>query len=697
MGLIILVISSIAIYADSHTHRNYNSMIEGEIELEHHSMNIEVKMLEARRAEKDFLLRLDPKYITKHALIMDELVVYTKEVIEVAKKLGNDYYPAQNDADSILISAEKYEQSFKAVYEAEIIKGLEYTTGLQGAFRTSVYALSDTIEESGLNLIKPEISGMVTNLRKHEKDYLLRKNTDYQDSLHIQILEINTLLQDPQINASIRSSIQNATNVYKQKFDALVDEDEEIDITIEEMRTAAHEIEPLVEKLTQIADAGLSQRIKSTREASIIELTIIAIVTIIGIISAIIITLRVLSVIKTNLGAEPDVLQAMAKEISRGNTRLDFDTYDNFSDTGIYADMIQMVKEIQTSVQIAEQIADGDISVDSHFASNDDALGQALDTMTGSLTRVVTGVRNAVDKLDRSSTQVQEASQVIAESATEQAATIEQISASMVEIGNGASRNADGAREASTYAHEAETAAIQGGTDMENLKATMDSVVESSNQVVKIIKVIDDIAFQTNLLALNAAVEAARAGQHGKGFAVVADEVRNLAARSAKAAQETADLINASNSGATKGAQMTSVTAEAFSTIVDKVSDMSDVITSITSGAIEQSDAVKEINCGLEQLSISIQNNSATSEETAASSQDMSSQATELSELIQFFKIDTSIKATQLYHTSINQQTSEQVQPPKIQELRRVSLPESSNTSDESRRVLSVCDGPTGY
>ncbi len=700
MGLIILVISGIGIYADNKTHHNYAEMIEREIELEHLSMQIEVHMLEARRAEKDFIMRLDTTKISLYSSILDEMISYTKKADELAISMGDDFSTSRDDAEAILESAERYREAFKEVTEAEIKQGLTHTEGLQGAFRQSVYGLRDAINNSGIKSIHPELGEMVLTLRKHEKDYLLRTDTEYQDKLHGVLADINSLIQDPRIDNVTRTAIQSAAADYKHKFDALVAEDKIIEDAIEEMRIAVHEIEPLVEELAEIADNSLIHKIEETEQRSNTIFMVIIIVTVVGIISAMIITFRLLSVIKSKLGAEPDVLQAMALEIARGNIRLDFDSYENFSNTGIYADMVKMAKEIKTSVSIAEEIADGNISVDSHFASDDDALGQALDTMTTSLNKVVAGVKVAVHHLDSSSSQVQDASQTIAESATEQAATIEEISASMVEIGNGASRNADSAREANTYAQDAAKAASQGGTDMENLKTTMDSVVESSNQVVKIIKVIDDIAFQTNLLALNAAVEAARAGQHGKGFAVVADEVRNLAGRSAKAAQETADLINASNEGATKGAKMTSVTAEAFSTIVEKVSGMGEVISSITNGAVEQSDAVKEINEGLEQLSTSIQNNSATSEQTAASSEEMSSQATDLNGLIQFFKVSETSNNSQFVanNRSTNVKTFAKIAAPKVEKTeqsQRVSLPKQ--TDDDSIRVLSIGDSPIEY
>ncbi len=237
---------------------------------------------------------------------------------------------------------------------------------------------------------------------------------------------------------------------------------------------------------------------------------------------------------------------AFAKEIQLGDLsgRLRLERSDELGQLGAALDT--MADSLQQRAELAEAIAEGDLSQDVTLASPKDVLGRALRSMTDRLNDIISQVNAASEQIDSGSGQVSDSAQDLSQGATQQASAIEEIGASLSELAGRTRENADNAASANQLANTARDAANGGSSQMQQMVAAMQEINASGQNISKIIKTIDEIAFQTNLLALNAAVEAARAGQHGKGFAVVAEEVRNLAARSAKAARETADLIEGS-------------------------------------------------------------------------------------------------------------------------------------------------------
>ncbi len=258
--------------------------------------------------------------------------------------------------------------------------------------------------------------------------------------------------------------------------------------------------------------------------------------------------------------------------------------------------------------------------------------------------KIMQSVSEMVAGTKESSAQINSAAQSLSQGATEQAASLEEISASIGEASSQVSLNADNASQANSIAQSASQLAKAGSEKMQSLERSMELITSNANLTRNVIKTIDDIAFQTNLLALNAAVEAARAGTQGKGFAVVAEEVRNLAARSAKAAQETAELIDKSNGEITKGADLSEATAKALAEIAQETGKVEDIIAEIATASKEQSEGIGQINTGLDQIGKVTQQNTATAEQTASAATELDSQVMQLAIILGLNKSSEPVK-----------------------------------------------------
>ncbi len=301
---------------------------------------------------------------------------------------------------------------------------------------------------------------------------------------------------------------------------------------------------------------------------------------------------------------------------------------------------LKMQAYFQDYVSSLTEIASGDLSLNISPKCAEDTLGQACRKMVEDLNNAFRQVNQTVEQVATGVRQVNQAASSLSTGATVQASSIQEISASLAEVSSQVKENAENASEARALSTSAISTTESGQAKMQNMNTAMARITDNSKLVTKVIKVIDDIAFQTNLLALNAAVEAARAGRHGKGFAVVAEEVRNLASRSAKAAKETADLIENSSTEILNGYGASQEALEELNKIAGQIDKTGAIITQIAGYSNDQAQALSQINEGLNQIDHVTQQNTSNAEETASATEQISAQMSELLKLIKQFKLN---------------------------------------------------------
>lgn len=359
----------------------------------------------------------------------------------------------------------------------------------------------------------------------------------------------------------------------------------------------------------------------------------------------IVLSIVVVLMIRRSIMTPMNEIIATFEQVAEGDmtTHLQYESKDEFGRMAVLIQEAFTKQDVVFGDFLAKliMISKGDLAFDIEMEYHGDfqKIKKAMEDTTAGLNDIVMTISIAADQVRTGAAQVSDGAQVLAAGSAQQASSIEELSASIDLIAGQAEENVANVKIANNYVEKATLGMQSGNAHMEQLTQAMADISTSSHQIANIIKMIEDIAFQTNILSLNAAVEAARAGSAGKGFAVVADEVRNLAAKSAEAANRTAELIQASVASVSNGTKITEETAKILEEVGANTLLITESFERVEKASAEQAEAIEQIKEGLALVSSIVQTNAATAEENSATSEEMSAQATTLQEEVGRFKL----------------------------------------------------------
>ncbi len=380
--------------------------------------------------------------------------------------------------------------------------------------------------------------------------------------------------------------------------------------------------------------------LESTRDAMVINIGVIGISILLSIIVAL--TLAI------NIGKPMKACVKRMKLLVEGDLETPMPRITNKDETGMLVRSTEeLVEGLRTVIKdisyLLNEMANQNLDVhteheDVYVGSFQDIL-HSMRNMRIELSGAMRQVNCSAQEVSNASDQLSASAQMLSQGTTEQASSVQELAARISVISDEVKNTASGALDARKQTHQTGEKVFLCNQKMQNLVEAMEKIQTSSEQIEKILKTIDDIAFQTNILALNAAVEAARAGSAGKGFAVVAEEVRNLAGKSAQAAKNTSELIANSTDAVHIGTEIAQNTADVLLGVVESIQSVVDAIDHIAVVSNEQSESVEQVSEGINQISEVVQNNSATAEESAAASEQLSAEAACLKELVGHFAL----------------------------------------------------------
>ncbi|SMX26588.1 Methyl-accepting chemotaxis protein III [Pelagimonas phthalicica] len=613
---------------------------------------LDAEMLQARRNEKDFLLRRDLKYAERHRETMTRIFLLLDDLGANATEHN------MPDAKAMVQGIQGVMQAYQDTFERQVgyiqTLGLTPNDGLEGAQRAAVHGIESLVNAHG----QPDVAVKMLMMRRHEKDFILRRQQKYFDRLNARVDEFRAFPEQAFGGATHATKAMELITVYQDAFLALAETTIKERDNRKRLSALYSEASPFVDDIhnaVQSALDGMKTTSEKWRQALVATGIAAAILGLVTLVSFTLLTSRRIS---RPLVAYSQALLALAKgkvvetppasritEMVQLGDALE-QLQSNEAERRELMTTMEVTQERQATAtfvlkDVLDKLAKGNLAIRiDKFAGGEHAqlktdFNGAVEQLEAAISEVIEGANSIGHHADT----VSRASQSLARRTETQAASLEQTVAAVDELASNVRQSAANAEEVYEHIANAQEKARQGNLVVEETIQAMDQIDASSKKVTQIIATIDDISFQTNLLALNAGVEAARAGEAGQGFAVVAHEVRILAQRSSEAALEIKNLITESSLLVDRGVDCVGKTGDSLSDIAETVDKVRNLAGELASSSQEQSTGLSEINNAMGELDKITQENAAMVQETKDASGSLRHQAQMMERQTSLFEV----------------------------------------------------------